>query len=393
MKNFNKSSIFSVISFLLLLNALPTVGMQRMLRLSSTMNVASSLRVAPRIFNQIRYVPRVQAPFSYSMPRIGIRTLIPQAPVLKTERQQKKDYDQKQQSFFNPINKKRLFAVGSVVAGLYAGNAIAQADEKQQEEFGQYKPPYEEQRKKYYAMLLSKPWGSVAKKYIDQFAQEEAEIMNKFFTYTKISKTEWEECKQKTLRPDFNNPFVCTFPARSVVVEEVKEVFNLLSIDSTKFKILEGSQTGLGFGILVVGNYLEPETVFFRTSILHEGQHLLHDDLYIHSCVGEILRKKKFNELTDKYGLKIQRFMERRADILAVLSDPSYAQVDAEKYKEWALEEPLGLGIPPKPPHMQTYGKRKKWLPPTHPTNTERAAYLQKVYEEMYETEKNQKLK
>ncbi len=269
-------------------------------------------------------------------------------------------------SAFLQKNKKAIF-IGSVVT--LAGFLALRHFFKDNEKVKLCKNPFEEQRKKYYATLLIKPWGEIAKKYIEQLEKEERALMTELFRSTNTTEQQWQQFEQAY---EYKNifghlPFIgAPFPARVEVQIAVRKIFEEAGLDLKKFRI---HGTSLPSAISYSGNMLSvehdlnPSTNLFKATIWHEIQHLFHNDEHRIYCIHDFIQQKsKNNKELEEIGLKLQRFAEKRADILANLLDPSYAKDDAEHYANFAE---FDLKVQ------------------THPTNLCRSQYLQNLYNDM----------
>ncbi len=410
----------AILCSLLILSS-PAFAMMRSLCTLPKNRLASSVsRLTPNISSITRsFACGARAPFTmskaaYRKPLLLHKTY-QNSPLLISNQHHKHDRDQQKKPSFNHARNVALLAgTGVALAALYNGAAKSEGQDKEKDEqrLESHKNPYETQRRKYYEELLTKPWGEVSKKYIDALQAEEKELMKEFFKLTGIKHDEFEKFIQheferinefkknmqsSTRRIAFLRPFN-TSPASLTVQEECKSLLNKVGINYSEFKILRGEHTRIENDFLIVGHELNQGTSLLKVAVCHEINHILHDDALRVYCINEFIRTKKQNAanyaIIKAHALRFRRFIEKRADLLANLLDLSYVQADSQKFKEWAEIEPLGLGNPPKPWYKKTIGKIK-YLEPTHPTNTVRAAYLTQLHQEMLEAiEKNkQKIK
>ena len=265
---------------------------------------------------------------------------------------------------------KALAGTGAALSALCAGSALAEQKADKEQAVQPYKPPFDEQRKQYYARLLALPWGNVAKKYIDQLEAEEKALMKEFFEVTEITQEEYEkEAAEFTLQYDkLPSPIQEEYPLSDTLKQMIIIELGICSINPKEIKIAQKKRAvdewskhkkedgHLSFGADLdfgadrrgiwanegagwhASNLSDHGESIVKHFILHEIMHILFDDgfegilqkRFVRSFFDKASSSKKWSLLfggnpKDVY-LRYARFIERRADILAGLVDLNAAR-------------------------------------------------------------------
>lgn len=303
-------------------------------RIAARSAITQIPRVAVARTQNIRTrLPVMQRPQTLQ-PRVA-RTLIPSQPASKNHHQHKS----------NPqFSRYRLCLGGLGFAGaLYLGSQIAKTEEKDvsKQEAERYVPPFEEQRKKYYEVLKAKPWGKVAEKYIKQLEDEKRTLMEEFFKLTGITAKEWEEerIENQTVYCYVEQEKIEKIQSLTPVAYNIEKQFkkfleNLGMQHKIKFIVTQkNSFTMTSYqnyvGISFAWNlwHVDDEMKF---GMLHEIQHLLHNDHFSVLGFRTVCRKKNNHNAEKVFEKKYRWFIEKRADLLAGLYDSSYCKAIAD---------------------------------------------------------------
>ncbi|MDR3549785.1 MAG: hypothetical protein P4L31_00080 [Candidatus Babeliales bacterium] len=207
-----------------------------------------------------------------------------------------------------------------------------------------YRFKWEDERVKFYQDLESKPWKEVSKKHIALFEQEEVQLINECCTLFNITPLDFQECKSR-LRGPYDDFITKNIEISKIeygadpVPDDLKKIITKeledYRLNNKNFIILNNdsllSPARVTGDMLVVNRLFlaghvseeDRELDFFRAIIHHEIMHILHDDTYT-SFLLYILKhthgKSNENQFQE-FTLKCKNFHERRADILAGLSD------------------------------------------------------------------------
>lgn len=184
----------------------------------------------------------------------------------------------------------------------------------------------------YYRYLESRPWGAVAKRYIEELRTEETAILKEFFELANITKQEFKQYKKdmKAELLDYESRDNAKKPLIDVKhLAHIKSLLYPAGLNAPKLEVRRcKSEFDAEAGINTMWlNLKRKESEHF--TVFHEMMHIIHQDHYI-SCVIDSLqsRCKKYDYLR----LKLNHFRERRADILAMLSNPEFAQKILEDF-------------------------------------------------------------
>ncbi|MDR3549787.1 MAG: hypothetical protein P4L31_00090 [Candidatus Babeliales bacterium] len=206
-----------------------------------------------------------------------------------------------------------------------------------------YRSKWEDERVKFYQDLESKPWKEVSKKHIVLFEQEEIQLINECCALLEITPLDFQEMKSqlKNTYRDVTTKYIdaCkTEPGADLVPDDLKKIIieelekyrlnnkNIIILNNDSLYSparVNGDMLAINRSFLVEHVSEEDRHDFFRSTIHHEIMHILHDDtyttflLYILKHTHGKSNEKQFQEFTLKYN----NFHERRADILAGLSN------------------------------------------------------------------------
>lgn len=245
-----------------------------------------------------------------------------------------------------------------------------------------YTPPFQAERIKFYASLKSKPWGAVSEKYIAFFQRENRKLMNQLcILVPHMTPLQWHIYKQQFAKNSFE-------PAQSFFIDQLEHSTNEISLmilnkakkltqkvginpDSIKFLYDKDEKGFMEVGQKAVYICNDAHTLLelknnkkaFDGAILHELQHILHDDTLILDYVeyiNFIYRNNSNKEEFQKFAKKAAHLREKRADICAGLVSPQYAQ---------AL--------------IKLFGKFNDMESQKHPAMSTRVDYLKQLHQEM----------
>jgi hypothetical protein len=254
-------------------------------------------------------------------------------------------YDSKPKSSFN--RTKWALATAAVTGSALAYSALQDKEAAHKEAAHAER---EIARDNFYRMLEAKPWGEISKKYIQQLQAEEIEIINEFIATLGITPTGFETLKNVIinkirLSPGSENGK----PIPEKHQRLIKSLINSYcpNLHGIELQLLED----MNYDMSVEGAY--PKTIIsichdtfewpleqFEAGILHEIQHITHNDCCYSTLIGLIINEQQLFRLlslkknVDLLKLKeIQtrhdKFQEKRADNLACLVDPKYARAIA----------------------------------------------------------------
>ena len=272
------------------------------------------------------------------------------------------------------IALKALAGTGAALSALCAGTALAEQKTDEKRVIQPYSPPFDEQRKKYYARLLALPWGNVAKKYIEELEAEEKALMKEFLELTEITQEEYEkeaaifttqydkmsspiqEQEKYPLSDTLKQMIIIELGICSINPKEIKIAQNKHAVDEwlkhkkpdrrVKFGADRGgiwANEGAGWHASIITDHGK---LLVKHQILHEIVHLLFDDGFNQYFKRRFLKSffdkaSSSKKLLLKFGgnpknvyYRYARFIERRADILAGLSDLGAAQACVENSQD-----------------------------------------------------------
>jgi len=260
-----------------------------------------------------------------------------------------------------------------------------QEDHPSEDELLQAAPaPFKDALKKYYKDLKKKRWGAVAHMYITQFQQEEQELCDEFLLLIGYTPEQWEMYKAKNdiffkeqedqdrkkiastthLVPTKLRLTINSFLKKShinpqdISIGMLQELEVAMRVTQTTIEISKDSESD--------SHHIDDET---KAVIMHEIQHLLHNDYYnaymMQWCADE-LKNKENKEKIKAVLFKLDRLHEKRADILGCLTDSNFAK----SYKR-THETSVIVG------DCVDYSKNE------HDAPVVCAAYMKKLYREM----------
>ncbi|MDR3549952.1 MAG: hypothetical protein P4L31_00935 [Candidatus Babeliales bacterium] len=249
-----------------------------------------------------------------------------------------------------------------------------------------YRAPYAGTQATFYQYLSGKPWSGVVERYTTQQAKQEQSLNDEVFNILGINQEQFNQYKAEfyPLYLGSQEKQCCQVTARAKkeICEHEPLIFDFLlehEIDVSSMKVIPTEDMGIAAATqsnlyiddaAIVDKKKNDLTDLAQADILHEMQHVLHDDSFnifviknlllqhAQSCPTKIKQYKKLLSRFDK-------FREKRADILAGLVDPLYARVSADYYADQVA---LGLGDEPCD---------------THPTPATRYAYLNQLHKEI----------
>lgn len=202
-----------------------------------------------------------------------------------------------------------------------------------------YVNPYKTQKQNYYKLIKSLPWGKVAQKYIDLFAEHEKKLMQEFFKLTHMTPAKLEEYKSKIYKEfleveaESQKYFeMLNIPIHKAIAQAIREMKKLYAFDFSRitWRIIKGKQSAMSAfqNFLHIGQEFNEGPADFlsiEATLVHEYQHLIHDDNFILWCFEHYLKLKKVTNKDAQIFLKRFRiFCETRADILGYMLDLAY---------------------------------------------------------------------
>jgi len=253
-----------------------------------------------------------------------------------------------------------------------------------------YKPPFESERKKFYKQLKEKPWGSVSQKYIQHFQKENRQMMHDLCALAPgMTPINWHTRKfyAKGYYEQEENLMIENWKFSDekipqLLKDKITMLIRKMNIDPKEIKVFHTNKSlGVTQSILLIDECLcqgvkrDINNDIIDALILHEMQHILHDDSFLEGCVSSLydLNKKMINKKNwFSFKKKLSHMKEKRADIFAGLVD---------------LKCPSALSS-----FLQHNGSTSKDSL-THPAHSVRVAYLNKLHREMLEAIKNNKLR
>jgi len=254
-----------------------------------------------------------------------------------------------------------------------------------QQEVAAYQAPHAKSAVQFYTYLEQKPWAPVVQKYMNEQKQKEQELFDEVFAMLGINQATLNEYKkayysyylegQDRQRCDVSKRAVKKMC--NVQQDDIKNFLGDCSVNIDAMNIVSTKEMGIACatqsnlyideaGIVNKNNELTEQV---KADLLHEVQHMLHDDSF-NIWILRVIFKEWAQDNQEKTKLftalmsRFDKFRENRADILAGLVDPIYARVSADYYKN----------------DVEVNGQD---ISDTHPNNSERFAYLDQLHKEM----------
>ncbi|MDR3647024.1 MAG: hypothetical protein P4L22_05795 [Candidatus Babeliales bacterium] len=216
-----------------------------------------------------------------------------------------------------------------------------------------YMPTYQKEKEAYYANIQKKAWGTITTAYIKLLAEEEKSLHQIFFELTQTNQSILDQFKKKYSKEkstiykeidDEHSQYEVSSNMKSKVTDLLKEYcintnnINVMIVTNDSIDSLaQASGTTIFISQSLVHNNNDIElSALAKTIILHELQHILHEDdlnndTLANICVENPSTEK--HELAYSQAMKIKTFQEKRADILAMLAHHEYAQATAHSFK------------------------------------------------------------
>jgi len=315
---------------------------------------------------------------------------------IKSPKQYYHTNNQKQYTHNNQSknNYSHLWAYGAaVVAAACAACVGEQVVQCQAQELQAYVSPWERARAAYYARLRAKSWGAVSDTNIKSLASEQQALDNKLFAMFNITAKEWHVFKDKHLEE-----FIALTRAEVAEVPKiklcpqvercVKEVCAEIDFDFNKIHLVLTDKDMImstkQFTLIINPNLCDKLGALnndkFKAQVIHEIQHFLHDDHFDKYCMKKLYQErngKVTQQDFDAFAKDVSYFKERRADILATLSELKYAAAAEQGYEMFA-----------KPPFwmwaLGLFYDLNTVLAKTHPPFTSRYEYIKRTAEQMH---------
>ena len=202
-----------------------------------------------------------------------------------------------------------------------------------------YTPHFEKQRQEYYAKVLNKPWGAIARQRIASLDRQNVQWQEKMLGGASPSMSQEKQlirtaCQKESvdLCAENDSPQSISTTVKNQCDESLAEhgipSRSIALVAYAKCDTMACSQSTIYIGKkflrspmpMKLWHMLNPYQI--KAVALHELQHLMHDDI-----VNLCLAQSKVG-LTNNYKC----FLEQRADIMVGLYDPSYAQALAAHY-------------------------------------------------------------
>lgn len=216
-----------------------------------------------------------------------------------------------------------------------------------------YVPTYQKEKDAYYANIQKKAWGTITAAYIKLLAEEEKSLHQTFFELTNADQSILDQFKKKYSKEkstiykeidDENSQYEVQSNMKSKVIDLLKEHcintnnINVMIVTNDAIDSLaQASGTTIFISQSLVHNNNSIElSALAKTIILHELQHILHDDDLNNATLENIsleIDSIENRELAYSQAMKIKTFQEKRADILAMLAHLEYAQATAHSFK------------------------------------------------------------
>lgn len=343
------------------------------------------------------------------MPAVRIATRTQSVPTKSIVRyiQPRRSFTFKPNRLFNTpraITFKRLVGTSAALGALSATALCEGSKAKAEKPLAQYQAPFEESRKKFYKDLESKPWAEVSKKYIKALQEEEQKLWEEFFEITWLTKEGWEailnrsdikEGYKKNADKEVSQSENRYSEIPASLRAEFEKAAKLCSIDPKEIQFLEygkymnmsASQSHITIASEIISAYDPQKYPHYqwipksqiKLLMLHELQHVLHNDGYICTVMSwfsiDKTRKDydKAKQDYENFQTKYAKFIERRGDMLAALVDPQNASA-----RPYSFEM-----LVPRYLNMLVSLDIASLSFPRHPSISERAAYLTQLHKEM----------
>lgn len=168
--------------------------------------------------------------------------------------------------------------------------------------------PREHEKQAFYKLLLSKPWGDVAEKYITKLQQEEKKLLQEFFVLTRITPDQWEAYKMQ-ITISFNQAEQVNINLAAshsdTFIQQIKQGMELIPENL----IITGMPPQLKDAFCSMRNsiFIDSKTAltltpdYFNSLIHHELVHILHDDVFVRYCITNksirLANNRKFKNL------------------------------------------------------------------------------------------------
>lgn len=214
--------------------------------------------------------------------------------------------------------------------------------------------PFNQSRLKFYQTLYKKPWGKFAQQAIKCFNAQEKKIVKEYYDLTILKK----------ISPDFKNEQkqyealsasqftlyensikiddIVNSPSQKIpYADRIQMHLKNCSIDPNMVHLLYKDQPFLGMGVGQTLFYIGPKALigvkdaWVDPIIVHEIQHMLHNDAFLHRHLLSIYTLQSDAEKVKKFLAikKLNHLHEYRADTLASLTDLKLAQNYADCLK------------------------------------------------------------
>jgi len=306
-------------------------------------------------------------------------------PVVTQQHDKKPEYDNYAKS-----NSYKWAAIGAAVMLGHVGYQVAQCQEEENRKYGF---SFESDRKIFYEYLKSRPWGKTVKGRLEECENEYQEWLQKWCKLGKITPSEWEayvhdnidSCKIKELN-------TISFFKNNKRLDDLSRIrahamMELLGLDKARIELVcrrEGFQHPIGSVISCIMICPEECKVFFKNdeqfqaAFLHELQHLFHNDYAVGALIekfGSASNNIWWGDLEESLK-QFRHLTEKRADILAGLVDPKYAQSLADAFLE--LKNPS--------PELVMWGFNSSDFykeHDSHPSDASRVANLNQLHKDM----------
>jgi len=282
--------------------------------------------------------------------------------------------------------KLALFIGGIASATLFYFVFVAKQKIKNNADQSAYQAPHSQTKEAFYENLGGKPWDKVVAKYMTKQAEQEATLKQEVFNILGIDEQKFNEYKAE-FWPHYKisekkQCCAVTARAKNEMCKHAPIIFDFLNehdinvcymnvIPTKEMGAAAATQSNLYIDDACILNKKDKDlTCLAKADILHEMQHVLHDDSFNIFVIKNLLlnhanncpeKIAQYNELFSRFD----KFREKRADILAGLVDPCFARVSADFYYQDVCQ---GIGDEPCD---------------THPTPATRHAYLDQLHKEM----------
>lgn len=259
-----------------------------------------------------------------------------------------------------------------------------------------YVSSHEESRQKFYELLKTKRWyKAVTEKYITQLAAEEDELMQEYLKITGLTKEELDFYRvtaypyyMQTRCEEIARMKANAAPLPKELLKKAQTMLKMFFIDANKISIIRNPQytvncAACGISLQFGSSYCCPydfkeksnncgfkfSDEALEATLLHEIQHIMHDDAYEHTTLNWCLHNQHRNYDKKAYAKFLEtysKFKERRADIMTGLTDITYCNRSIKCFEELQINDP-GENI----------------LNSTHESHPVRMTYMRKLLKEM----------